>query len=82
MTADEMADQSGSGALPPPWVEYPELPYLSIHWRMGEGEAYLDRWCEFFERLSDAEAEAYMRQYPEPKDWKGFYARRLAERKR
>jgi hypothetical protein len=79
---DWLASAPGQRALPPPWLEYPEVPYLSIGWRMGEGEGYMDRWFESFAGLSDSDADAYVRQYPEPGGWIGFYARQLAQRNR
>ncbi|HYM24484.1 MAG TPA: GNAT family N-acetyltransferase [Vicinamibacterales bacterium] len=62
-------------ALPPPWMEYPDIPYPSIGWRMGDGEAYMDRWVEAFDAMAESDVEAYMRQHPEPPLWNGFYAR-------
>ena len=39
--------------LSPPWIAYPEIERYSIGWRMGSGEAYLDKWGAWFDALED-----------------------------
>jgi hypothetical protein len=41
---------------------------------MGEGEEYLERWRVWLDGVSAVEFEAYEREFPEPEEWRGFYA--------
>lgn len=58
----------------PVWAAFPLIPWGSIGWRMGHGEAYWNQWAKWFRGMSAAEQEAYQLEWPEPKDWAGFYA--------
>jgi hypothetical protein len=58
----------------PLWVAFPRIPWGSIGWRMGFGETHANAWIPWFKALPDAEREAYISQWPEPEDWRGFYA--------
>jgi hypothetical protein len=59
--------------LPPPWIKFPKIPWLSIGWRMGPGESYRVEWHNWFCRLSTSDREHYKSQFPEGKGWTGFY---------
>lgn len=59
--------------LSPPWIAYPEIERYSIGWRMGSGEAYLDKWGAWFDALDNAEQEEYQLLFPEPITWKGYW---------
>jgi hypothetical protein len=60
--------------LAPPWLEFPQIPWGSIGWRMGAGEDYWRKWLAWWK--SDAQAAArltYQSRWPEPPGWAGFY---------
>jgi len=57
--------------MPPPWMALPEIERGSIHWRMGIGEAYLEKWGPWYRRLSEDEKKEYLRLFPEPLPWLG-----------
>jgi hypothetical protein len=60
---------------PPPWVKFPEHAKEDMFWRMGEGETYLmETMWPYLKYSSKSELENYMRKYPEPKDWSGWYS--------
>lgn len=60
--------------LRPPWIEFPDIPWGSVGWRMGFGEQHWLGWGRFYESLPQEKMETYKSQWPEPKDWTGFYA--------
>ena len=57
----------------PLWVAFPDIPWGSLGWRMGFGEAYADRWIPWFKALSEGARRDYIAKWPEPDEWKGFY---------
>lgn len=58
----------------PPWLVFPDIPWGSIGWRMGDGEEYWTVWMEGFCRLAEPARDAYKLRWPEPdEDWTGFY---------
>ena len=57
----------------PPWLIYPEIKAMSIGWRMGDGEAYLIEWGDWYEKLSKDEEMEYQANYPPPSYWFNFY---------
>ncbi len=57
----------------PLWVAFPDIPWGSLGWRMGFGEAYADRWIPWFSALSEDARRDYIAQWPEPDQWRGFY---------
>jgi len=57
--------------LPPPWMALPDIERSSIHWRMGIGEAYLEKWAPWYRQLGEAEKKEYLRLFPEPLPWLG-----------
>lgn len=59
--------------MPPPWIAFPEIERYSIGWRMGYGEAYIDKWGTWFESLTEEEVSAYQKLFPEPVTWKGYW---------
>lgn len=72
LTRDGAYDELAA-RLPPPWLQYPQIPRGSIGWRMGAGESYLCEWVPWYGGLSAAGKQAYQQMYPEPKAWRGFY---------
>ena len=57
----------------PPWLAYPEIPPLSIGWRMGDGEEHKWVWKDWYESQSTLARTSYRERYPEPRLWKRFY---------
>ena len=61
--------------LPPPWMALPEIERGSMHWRMGSGEAYAEKWGTWYRQLNDSEKTEYLRLFPEPLLWRGYITR-------
>lgn len=59
--------------LNPPWIEFDRIPWGSIGWRMGFGEAHWSKWCSAFSELTGIQKAEYQLHWPEPEGWKGFY---------
>lgn len=59
--------------LNPPWTEFDRIPWGSIGWRMGLGEAHWSKWCSAFSELAGIQKAEYQLHWPEPEGWKGFY---------
>ena len=57
----------------PPWVVYPGVEMLSMHWRMGGGEDYRSAFVDWFTELSCDEQSDYKKKYPLPDSWGGYY---------
>ena len=62
--------------MEPPWLAFPDIPSVSIGWRMGGGESFLMTWDRWYKRISEEERIEYQRSYPEPPSWDGFYKSR------
>ena len=61
-------------AMSPLWVKHPDIPWSSVGWRMGWGEAYWGQWRIFFLALKEQERQRYRETWPEPESWRGLYA--------
>jgi len=59
--------------MTPPWEEFPEIPFMSIGWRMGPGEDYMHKWWSWMKMKSATQRKAYYDLNSEPKHWSGFY---------
>jgi hypothetical protein len=57
----------------PPWIERPDIPHLSLGWRMGWGESYMNEWIRFFASLPAADKVTYIAANPAPGDWPNWY---------
>lgn len=59
--------------VPPPWVLFNEHPY-SMRWRMGDGEAHIELWWEWWKKqnLSENQRIDYFRLYKPPHCWLKF----------
>jgi hypothetical protein len=57
----------------PVWIQFPQIPWGSIGWRMGFGEVYWYDWHDWFKTLSASDLQSYKAQWPEPEAWTGFY---------
>jgi hypothetical protein len=61
------------GRVDPPWRKYPEIPALSIGWRMGYGQDYYLDFYKWFYFLPDEEKAAYIQANPLPQGWPDIY---------
>jgi hypothetical protein len=59
--------------MQPPWVAHPEIPFMSIGWRMGYGEEYWDEFDRWYKALPPARRDQYTCDNPAPSSWPGFY---------
>lgn len=59
--------------MKPIWIEYPEIPWGSIGWRMGPSEDYWVNWGAWFKELSSVQKHSYIQEWQEPQQWVGFY---------
>ena len=50
----------------PPWTVFPHYWAMSLGWRMGDGEEYLEIYHSYIDTLSDRQYEAYVNKYPKP----------------
>lgn len=50
----------------PPWIVFPHYDAMTIGWRMGDGEAYMECFISYLEMLSREQKEAYFKTYPVP----------------
>lgn len=64
---------NGIKIMPPPWLAYPHIERGSIGWRMGYGEQYICRFCDWLNRLSQEERAEYQNLFPEPVTWSGWW---------
>lgn len=62
----------------PLWIAFPDIPWGSLGWRMGFGEAYANAWIPWFKALSHEARSEYIGEWPEPDGWKGFYDLHIA----
>jgi len=62
------------GAVPPPWVAFPDTHPYSIHWRMGAGEYHVMLWAKWWDdqRFDEASRIEYFRRWPPPPRWLGW----------
>ena len=59
--------------LPPLWIKFPHISAFSIGWRMGYGEDYKVKFNDWFKALSEDKRREYMRLFPEPATWRGYW---------
>ncbi len=50
----------------PPWIVFPHFSAMSMAWRMGDGEEYMEIYISYINSLSDEQYEAYTNIYPTP----------------
>lgn len=50
----------------PPWIVFPQYTAMSLGWRMGSGEEYMEIYLSYIDTLSDEQYEAYTNKYPTP----------------
>lgn len=71
-----------SGPPQAPWQRFPEIPNsVSIGWRMGTGESYLDlTFFPWWHSLSRDEQLQYLDATAAPRDWRELLMRHRAKR--
>ena len=57
----------------PPWDQYPDIPPLSIGWRMGSGEDYRIAFHDWLRGLESKARDQFIKENPEPEGWAGFF---------
>ncbi len=62
------------GAVPPPWVPFPDTHPYDICWRMGAGESHVMLWAKWWDdqRFDEASRIEYFRRWPPPPRWLGW----------
>lgn len=50
----------------PPWIVFPHYSAMSIAWRQGDGEGYMEIFLSYMESLSEEQYHAYFQTYPMP----------------
>lgn len=71
----EVPDFDESKIMVSPWIKFPNLPFGSLGWRMGDGEYFMDRYAAWYQSQNTQVRRITREKYPEPADWKGFYFR-------
>lgn len=61
------------GFLRPPWLHLPDAHPASIGWRMGSGEAYIQRFTEWWAGLGEADRIQVEMLHPATGAWAGWY---------
>lgn len=57
----------------PVWIEFPNIPWGSVGWRMGCGEDYWGKWNKWYSNLPEADKAEYKKKWREVEGWEGFY---------
>ena len=70
----EVPDFDWAGRLVPPWVKYPRRHRNSAAWRISRCKQFLERFWLWWGSLSIDDREEYRLHYPEPEQWRGFFA--------
>lgn len=50
----------------PPWIVFPHYSAMSMGWRMGDGEEYMEIYIGYINSLSGEQYEAYTNKFPTP----------------
>jgi ribA/ribD-fused uncharacterized protein len=56
-----------------PWSKFPTIESTDTFWRMGRGKDYLERFNQYYYKLSEREKVIYKLTNPQPYAWTGFY---------
>jgi hypothetical protein len=82
LTKDDPFDELRE-ILPPPWIKYPQIPRVSIGWRMGAGEGYMCEWGPWYGGLSEDGKRKYQAMFPAPAgEWADYWKDKSAKPKR
>ena len=66
-------DFDSEGFMHPPWKKFPNIPCGSMGWRMGLGEGFFARFCDWWSNQSCHTRLALSAKYKEPASWWGFW---------
>lgn len=69
-----MSTINNQSSLLPPWLKCPTLSRGSSGWQEGDAQSYWYAFYNWFHELTEQEQALYQIQFPEPKQWHGFYA--------
>lgn len=64
----------------PPWKAFPEIPRVSMGWRMGSSEEYLEHWSNWYAALNSPQRAKYRGKYWPPLTWWDTYLVRSRHR--
>jgi len=56
-----------------PWKKFPEYDLSCMGWRMGNGQAYLYEFAEWYSLLPKSRRILYRALNPQPEEWRSFY---------
>lgn len=59
--------------ITPPWIKFPGFPPGDFLWREAGQPWLIYVWEPFWQKLSEAEQEAYLIKYEVPDEWKRYY---------
>jgi len=60
----------------PPWIAFPDYPQHSMGFRMGGGQDYMIQFRNWYDKTADnGETSRFKNKFPEPDNYKGFYAK-------
>lgn len=68
-----VADIDSDDYFHPPWQKFPNIPCGSMGWRMGPGERFYARFCNWWVQQPSPVRFAIRARYPEPESWEGFW---------
>ena len=71
----EIPDVDNAGIMVPPWIKYPNLPFGSLGWRMGDGEFYYGCFATWYQSQPKQVRQSTREKYPEPNEWHDCYVR-------
>jgi len=55
--------------MKPPWEVFPDMPFGSLGWRMGDGEGYLDDFLQWMYEQPEQELKQYFLINVPPAEW-------------
>lgn len=57
----------------PPWLMYPTLSRYNLKWKSEEQKAYLTKFLNWFNSLSELEQQKYKQMFVPPRQWIDYY---------
>lgn len=59
--------------LTPPWVQYSQYSGFNVFWGNDEGGRYVEKFRQYFEKLSERDQVIMLLQFWPPVEWTGFF---------
>jgi hypothetical protein len=59
--------------MTPPWIKFPNIPYKSIGWRMGDAELYMADFGKWYIRLQPSQRKRFLILNPQPNEWIEYF---------